>query len=59
MSDEKLVVNESPKKKISFFSAILIVLGGSIGAGIFLRSKSVLNLINCWLCHYLYGLGSH
>lgn len=42
MSDEKLVVNESPKKKISFFSAILIVLGGSIGAGIFLRSKSVL-----------------
>lgn len=42
MSDEKLVVNESPKKKISFFSAILIVLGGSIGAGIFLRSKKVL-----------------
>ena len=43
MSDEKLVANPSAKKKISFFSAILIVLGGSIGAGIFLRSKAVLN----------------
>ena len=43
MSDEKLVANPSTKKKISFFSAILIVLGGSIGAGIFLRSGKVLN----------------
>ena len=43
MSDEKLVANPSTKKKISFFSAILIVLGGSIGAGIFLRSDKVLN----------------
>ncbi len=42
MSDEKLVVTPSTPKKIGFFSAILIVLGGSIGAGIFLRSKSVL-----------------
>lgn len=42
MSDEKLVVTSSAPKKIGFFSAILIVLGGSIGAGIFLRSKSVL-----------------
>lgn len=42
MSDEKLVVTPSTPKKIGFFSAILIVLGGSIGAGIFLRSKGVL-----------------
>ena len=42
MSDEKLVVTPSAPKKIGFFSAILIVLGGSIGAGIFLRSESVL-----------------
>ena len=42
MSDEKLVVTPSTPKKIGFFSAILIVLGGSIGAGIFLRSESVL-----------------
>lgn len=42
MSDEQLVVTSDKKKKISFFSAILIVIGGSVGAGIFLRSKSVL-----------------
>ena len=42
MSDEKLVVTPSAPKKIGFFSAILIVLGGSIGAGIFLRSEDVL-----------------
>ncbi|WP_412031278.1 APC family permease [Metamycoplasma buccale] len=43
MNDEQLVVTQDNKKKISFFSAILIVIGGSIGAGIFLRSKSVLS----------------
>nr|WP_237076518.1 amino acid permease [Mycoplasma phocoeninasale] len=42
MAEEQLVVTSSPKKKIGFFSAILVVLGGSIGVGIFLRSKSVL-----------------
>ncbi|RMA78485.1 amino acid transporter [Metamycoplasma subdolum] len=42
MNDEQLVVTSDNKKKIGFFSAILIVIGGSIGAGIFLRSKSVL-----------------
>ncbi len=31
------------KKKISFFSAILVVMGSSIGAGIFFRSEQVLN----------------
>lgn len=30
------------KKKISFFSAMLVVIGSSVGAGIFLKSKSVL-----------------
>ncbi|VEU79023.1 Uncharacterised protein [Metamycoplasma arthritidis] len=43
MNDEQMVVTSDNKKKISFFSAILIVIGGSIGAGIFLRSKSVLS----------------
>ncbi|QJR43934.1 APC family permease [Mycoplasma miroungirhinis] len=42
MSDEQLVMTSDKKKKISFFSAILIVIGGSVGAGIFLRSSSVL-----------------
>ncbi|AXE60504.1 amino acid permease [[Mycoplasma] phocae] len=42
MAEEQLVVTSSPKKKIGFFSAILVVLGGSIGVGIFLRAKSVL-----------------
>ncbi|KDE41589.1 amino acid permease [Metamycoplasma hyosynoviae] len=42
MSDEKLVVTSSTPKKISFFSAIIFVLGATIGAGIFLRAKTVL-----------------
>lgn len=42
MAEEQLVVTSSPKKKIGFFSAILVVLGSTIGVGIFLRSKSVL-----------------
>ncbi|AWX69290.1 APC family permease [[Mycoplasma] anseris] len=42
MNDEQLVVTSDNKKKIGFFSAILLVMGGSIGAGIFLRAKSVL-----------------
>lgn len=36
-------ISEAPlKKKISFFSAMLVVVGSSVGAGIFLKSKSVL-----------------
>ncbi|MDK2819925.1 MAG: APC family permease [Mycoplasmataceae bacterium] len=31
------------KKKISFFSAMFVVIGSSIGAGIFLKSKAVLD----------------
>ncbi|MGV2393324.1 UNVERIFIED_CONTAM: hypothetical protein O8I53_10385 [Campylobacter lari] len=31
------------EKKISFISAMLIVMGGSIGAGIFFKSGSVLS----------------
>ncbi|AZG68412.1 APC family permease [Mycoplasma struthionis] len=42
MNEEQLVVTSSPSKKIGFFSAILVVLGSSIGVGIFLRSKAVL-----------------
>lgn len=32
----------STSKKISFFSAMMVVVGSSVGAGIFLRSASVL-----------------
>ena len=47
----------SKSKKISFFSAILVVMGSSIGAGIFFKSKSVLDnsqnslilAIFCWI----------
>ncbi|MBD5423100.1 MAG: APC family permease [Mycoplasma sp.] len=45
------------KNKISFFSAILVVIGSSIGAGIFFKSKGVLEnsqnslvlAIFCWI----------
>lgn len=47
----------STQKKISFFSAILVVMGSSIGAGIFFKSKGVLDhsqnslvlAIFCWI----------
>ncbi|AZZ65210.1 APC family permease [Metamycoplasma phocicerebrale] len=42
MAEEQMVVTSSTKKKISFFAAIMVVIGSSIGVGIFLRSKSVL-----------------
>ena len=43
----------SKSKKISFFSAILVVMGSSIGAGIFFKSKSVkfINISNLLLNH--------
>lgn len=48
---------KSIKEKISFFSAIMIVFGGSIGAGIFFKAKSVIQYshgslllaIFCWI----------
>ncbi|EFF41586.1 APC family permease [Mycoplasmopsis alligatoris] len=56
MEKEK-IQTPSTKKKISFFSAMLIVMGGSIGAGIFFKSGTVLGnsqsslilAIFCWL----------
>jgi amino acid transporter len=36
------IKNQSTKKKISFFSAILLVIGSSIGAGIFLKNGEIL-----------------
>ncbi|WP_027334793.1 APC family permease [Mycoplasmopsis felifaucium] len=50
-------VTQTKEKKISFISAMLIVIGGSIGAGIFFKSGSVLSnshsslvlAIFCWL----------
>ncbi|WP_406616807.1 APC family permease [Mycoplasmopsis adleri] len=50
-------VTQTKEKKISFISAMLIVIGGSIGAGIFFKSGSVLSsshnslvlAIFCWI----------
>lgn len=55
--EEQSLANASTNKKISFFSAILIVMGSSIGAGIFFKSGAVLEnsqsslvlAIFCWL----------
>ncbi|WP_029512514.1 APC family permease [Mycoplasmopsis iners] len=41
--ETKFVQEPSKQKKISFFSAMLIVIGGSIGAGIFFKSGGVLS----------------
>lgn len=41
-SPNESIANAPLKKKISFFSAMLVVVGSSVGAGIFLKSKSVL-----------------
>lgn len=51
------IAKASKQKKVSFFSAIFIVMGSSIGAGIFFKSKGVLDLsqssiilaIFCWI----------
>ena len=41
---------EVKKKKIGFFSAILLVIGSSIGAGIFLKNGEILsNVGNSYL----------
>ncbi|MGL5522239.1 MAG: APC family permease [Metamycoplasmataceae bacterium] len=43
LKNEQVSISDQPlKKKISFFSAMLVVVGSSIGAGIFLKSKAVL-----------------
>lgn len=41
-ADTPSIANQSTSKKISFFSAMLIVMGSSIGAGIFFKAKGVL-----------------
>lgn len=40
---EKNVASEIKKKKISFISAIFIVIGSSIGSGIFFKASSILD----------------
>ncbi|MGL5732769.1 MAG: APC family permease [Metamycoplasmataceae bacterium] len=41
---QNMSLKDAPlKKKISFFSAMFVVVGSSIGAGIFLKSKAVLD----------------
>lgn len=37
------IANAPLKKKISFFSSMLVVIGSSVGAGIFLKSKAILD----------------
>ncbi len=54
---DKSLAQASTQRKISFFAAILVVMGSSIGAGIFFKSKSVLDnsqgslilAIFCWI----------
>ena len=57
-TNESASLQQAPlKKKISFFAAILVVMGSSIGAGIFFKSKTVLDssqsslvlAIFCWI----------
>ena len=56
-NNESSFANAPLKKKISFFSSIIIVIGAVMGAGIFFKSGSVLNnsqgsiifSIFCWL----------
>lgn len=56
-NQEQSLATASSQKKISFFSAILIVMGSSIGAGIFFKSGAVLSnsqsslvlAIFCWI----------
>ncbi len=43
LSSNEGIANAPLKKKISFFSAMFVVIGSSVGAGIFLKSKSVLD----------------
>lgn len=54
--ENQSLATASKQKKISFFAAILVVMGSSIGAGIFFKSSSVLSnsqsslvlAIFCW-----------
>lgn len=41
-SETPTIASQSTSKKISFFSAMLIAMGSSIGAGIFFKAKGVL-----------------
>lgn len=42
-NNEKLIANAPLYRKIGFFSAILMVIGSAIGAGIFFKSSTVLS----------------
>ncbi len=42
IANEQTFAAAPTSKKISFFSAMLIVMGSSIGAGIFFKAKGVL-----------------
>jgi amino acid transporter len=37
------IANQSTKKKIGFFSSIMLVIGSSVGAGIFIKNWNILN----------------
>ena len=50
IGEPKVSPAEVKKKKIGFFSAILLVIGSSIGAGIFLKNGEILsNVGNSYL----------
>ena len=42
LTKKRMAKGEVTKKKITFFSAILLVIGSSIGAGIFLKNREIL-----------------
>jgi hypothetical protein len=44
--DDFIHVIVTPKKKIGFVSAILLVIGSSIGAGIFIKNHEILNNVH-------------
>jgi amino acid transporter len=40
------IKDQPTRKKISFFSAILLVIGSSIGAGIFFKNREILTNVH-------------
>ena len=41
--EKKIKITSSKRKQISFFSSILIVIGSCVGAGIFFKSRDILD----------------
>ncbi len=43
---ENVTVTEDTKKKIGFFSAIMLVIGSCVGAGVFFKARYILNNVH-------------